>query len=117
MPYNQGVPKTIEAMARPFVPEWAEKQCTRCEEMKPVSEFWRERRSPDGLQAWCRQCQTAYALSKNFPASDTGTIVCVQCHVEKSVLQFYTNRRLKSGRVRLCRACMKSRRLYRSSPQ
>ena len=94
-----------------------EKKCSRCQETKPVSEFWRVRTSPDALQSWCRQCQAAHASSRNFPASDTGTIVCVQCHVEKSVLEFYTNRRLKSGRVRLCRACMKSRRLYRSSPQ
>jgi hypothetical protein len=94
-----------------------EKKCSRCEETKPVSEFWRQRASPDGLYSWCRQCGAAHASSRNFPASDTGTIVCVQCRVEKSVLEFQANKRLRTGRTTLCKTCTKGRwlRLYRST--
>jgi hypothetical protein len=96
-----------------------EKKCSRCEETKPASEFWRVRASPDGLNRWCRQCDAADQSSKNYPASDTGTIVCVQCHIEKSVLEFPANRRLRTGRSTLCKTCTKGRwlRLYRSSLQ
>jgi hypothetical protein len=43
--------------------------------------------------------RAADASLKNFPASDTGTIVCVQCRVEKSVLEFYANKRTPEKRT------------------
>lgn len=34
----------------------ARKRCSRCGEEKPLSEFYRRARSPDGLQSWCKAC-------------------------------------------------------------
>jgi hypothetical protein len=33
-----------------------EKRCSRCDEYKPHGEFWREERSKDGLQGYCKSC-------------------------------------------------------------
>lgn len=38
----------------------ATKRCTKCGEAKVVGEFGVKRKSPDGLQEWCRSCMSAY---------------------------------------------------------
>ena len=34
------------------------KRCGRCDVVKPQSEFHRKRAAPDGLQSWCKICNT-----------------------------------------------------------
>ena len=36
------------------------KRCSKCGETKPVSEFSRHRKAPDGLNWLCRECHNAY---------------------------------------------------------
>lgn len=35
------------------------KRCSCCHQELPLSEFWKNRTSPDGLQAYCRACSKA----------------------------------------------------------
>lgn len=35
------------------------KRCTRCGAVKPVSEFYRNRYTREGLASWCKTCQRA----------------------------------------------------------
>ena len=37
------------------------KQCPRCGEEKPLTEFTRNRTRPDGWQSWCKPCDAEYA--------------------------------------------------------
>lgn len=37
-----------------------EKSCATCKQVKPVSEFAKNRRQPDGLQTACKPCRNAY---------------------------------------------------------
>ena len=39
-----------------------EKQCRRCWEWKPVSEFHKSSRLPDGYQTWCHKCINEYKM-------------------------------------------------------
>jgi hypothetical protein len=32
------------------------KRCTKCEEVKSISAFWKNRRTPDGVRYWCIVC-------------------------------------------------------------
>jgi len=32
------------------------KTCTKCRQTLPASEFHRDRRRPDGLRSWCKEC-------------------------------------------------------------
>lgn len=41
------------------VPVLASKRCPRCGEAKPVSDFYRNRRTKDGLAAYCKVCARA----------------------------------------------------------
>jgi len=35
------------------------KRCTKCKQIKPLSEFYKSRRNPDGLHSWCKSCVNA----------------------------------------------------------
>lgn len=37
------------------------KTCSKCGEAKDLSEFGRDRKRPDGLRVWCRECSREYA--------------------------------------------------------
>lgn len=45
------------------------KQCRRCKMFKDNSEFASYQRAPDGLQYWCRQCQTDYSRTDKRKAA------------------------------------------------
>lgn len=39
-----------------WAPVVAEKQCAKCDQVKPATEFYRFRRNRDGLQSYCKPC-------------------------------------------------------------
>lgn len=41
-----------------------EKKCTKCQRSKPVAEFGRNSRMPDGYHYWCKDCVRAYQRSE-----------------------------------------------------
>lgn len=40
------------------------KQCVKCQEVKPVGEFFKESRKKDGLKSYCKPCDRAYKDSR-----------------------------------------------------
>jgi len=38
--------------------------CLRCPEPKSEEKFWKNKKSPDGLHAWCKSCHRAYYKAK-----------------------------------------------------
>ncbi len=36
------------------------KQCTRCDEVKPLSDFYPDKRYAQGVKSWCRKCTRTY---------------------------------------------------------
>lgn len=45
-----------------------DKQCTKCGEVKPKSEFYADKRHTDGLYFWCKTCFTAHNIATRDPA-------------------------------------------------
>ena len=45
------------------------KACTRCQERKPLAEFGRYAKTPDGLQPWCLDCWHKYDKARRKTAS------------------------------------------------
>jgi len=39
------------------------KTCTKCGEMKPLSEFYKDKHSKDGLTSWCKACAREYRIA------------------------------------------------------
>lgn len=44
------------------------KHCAKCQQSKPEQEFWKNSSCEDGLQAYCKQCQSL--LLKQFKERD-----------------------------------------------
>lgn len=40
------------------------KQCTKCRLPKPLTDFHKNRRQPDGHQVWCKLCVRSYQNEK-----------------------------------------------------
>lgn len=53
------------------------KECTKCHEVKPDTEFYRENRSKSGLSSWCRECTNAAAKDRRLWYIKHG--ICVAC--------------------------------------
>lgn len=45
------------------------KLCPQCDQLKPESDFYRTKRTKDGLQSWCKSCQKAHVKSPAGKAS------------------------------------------------
>ena len=41
-----------------------QKQCRKCKQFKPHSEFYKNRSSKDGLASWCKQCKKEYSKKR-----------------------------------------------------
>jgi hypothetical protein len=53
------------------VAEDGRKQCSKCKELKPFSEFYKNRSTNDGLARWCKECKSEYR--KNHKAEKKQT--------------------------------------------
>jgi len=69
------------------------KKCCRCQEVKPVSEFWKRARNKDGYGGACRSCETRYYKYER---------VCSKCE-KKYVIN---HRNVKQRKTELCQECV-----------
>jgi ribosomal protein S27AE len=62
-----------------------EKRCSRCGEIKPNTEFGRNKRKADGLQGWCKACQRQYEreVRKQRRAAKAPEVETVSVETEK----------------------------------
>jgi hypothetical protein len=56
-------------MAPPKLTPRTEKRCPRCDTVKPVDDFYRNRSASDGRQGYCKPCWTEKAKTSNFRAT------------------------------------------------
>ncbi|MEU6036691.1 endonuclease VII domain-containing protein [Actinomadura sp. NPDC047616] len=97
------------------------KKCRDCGQVKPVSQFYRRKASPDGLALYCKECfglrnaasyrKRQAALGKEarpyrrHSAVPEGMKYCPRCEQIKSVEEFGRNRSTKSGLTAYCKRC------------
>jgi transcriptional regulator with XRE-family HTH domain len=105
----------------PTHPQWAKKYCTRCNTAKSPEEFNHNRATSDGLQAWCRECQSEYGnvYKKNYEEHTIGINgegkVCKKCHQFKLLHLYHNNKYGKFGKADQCIECAKKeKRRYRN---
>ena len=53
------------------------KECSRCGRELPVTEFGKNKRAKDGLQAFCKECFRQYARNKRVDAPKQGGLKLV----------------------------------------
>jgi hypothetical protein len=87
------------------------KRCGRCGESLPRSSFAYRRAATDGLQNWCRACNSAWAAErrprkrKAPPAIGSGEKWCRRCDTVKKEPDFAANARRPDGLQTYCRTC------------
>lgn len=97
------------------------KRCRDCGKVKPATEFWRRKQSPDGLALYCRECfglrnaasyRGGLAVAgkkarpyRRYSAVPAGTQYCANCGQTKPLSEFGRNSAKKSGRANYCKPC------------
>ena len=85
------------------------RSCTKCGDVKPVSEFYPESRRPGKYEASCKCCTS---LRRKRLYGSRNNLVCVnekrctKCGETKSAGEFKRNRNTATGLMGLCRACV-----------
>ncbi len=99
-----------------------QKLCFRCKKWKDESQFHRNRRSKDGIQWKCKECESKYARKRYKRISKTGRrnlryedrhrIVngvkqkyCRKCKRWKNETEFYKGSSRKDGLMSRCKKC------------
>jgi len=89
------------------------KRCSVCGKRKPGSEFYLNKKSPDGLQYMCKPCTQAYRRErykriKDQPLRPKEKLRCAVCQELKSHTLFGPGNRA-SGKNSYCRSCANKR--------
>lgn len=86
-----------------------EKDCSQCEVVKPLSEFYAWAQSPDGVQAECKDCHDG--RSRPIYSRDASILEkeCSECGITKVSAEFYDNPYVKSGIRAACKTCTDAR--------
>jgi hypothetical protein len=74
------------------------KVCTKCQQSKSASEFYKSSKSPDGLQFWCKMCQ-------NVNRKEAPRKHCTKCGKDKLLKEFGKNRAKSDGLQSHCKKC------------
>ena len=102
----------FEAMKRHRVIDGVnQKKCKRCQQWLPLSQFYRDSKSIDGLFSYCKVCskenQKDYRekVEKRRAKVATGTKVCSKCGRVLPISEFSRHRSTKDGYQPHCKAC------------
>lgn len=93
------------------------KQCTKCKEIKPLSEFYprRSRKSGMGLFSCCKQCSRSQHDKWNGKYPPGSTKLCPHCKFIKQDTEFYRQPKNSNRLSTYCKVCQ--RKLKSQSPQ
>ena len=83
------------------------KQCTKCKEIKDLSEFCKNSGRLDGLQAHCRDCNRVSRSRYNDLPPDIPLDIktCARCEVDKPNSEFHKTRGGRDGLQTICKDC------------
>lgn len=84
------------------------KKCTKCQKVKPLSEYCVKTYYKGGLNSQCRQCAAIYQRKVNWkpkPPHKEGTKACNTCKEEKEYKYFSRSKTGHDGYVVRCKDC------------
>lgn len=83
------------------------KICQTCKEVKVIEEYWKNKRSFDGLNATCNSCKnfTKSLISNTVPENDNYSKTCRSCKLLKNKDAFTKNSKNKDGLSCDCSEC------------
>lgn len=94
------------------MPEQANKHCPRCNQTKPVTEYYLTKGKPSG---YCKPCTKEYGAIRQAakpkkkrvynPHTRPGFKCCTVCKQELPLTEFYPNKKMQDGRLNQCSPC------------
>lgn len=89
-----------------------EKKCSKCKEIRPLSEFYKSKRTKSGYRYQCKKCFADYTLSKTPPKKllPKNTKKCRTCKNIKDFKYFSRNKNTITGYGYVCKECDKKQR-------
>jgi len=108
------MPKREKKRGRQTIPTPAVKRCTRCHEIKELTEFYGDRSRPDGLGTKCKKCEyECQNLRRQRLQSRTPDKMpqieskrCSKCGQLKPAADFYSSKGSSDGYSCHCRLCV-----------
>ncbi len=96
----------------PQIPVDGSKQCTKCDETKPLDGFTRDKRGKYGRHNWCKKCCDEYNRRRILnwepsPIPVGAVIECPKCGETKPLDDFHRKRGGKYGRKERCKKCVR----------
>lgn len=96
------------------------KVCKGCNKEKDHSDFYRLKYSHDGLQHYCKKCDSVrsaeYLKNRKIPDRyEEPTRICKDCEVDLDIIMFQKHQHAHNGYMSICKACAKLR-LVRGAP-
>ena len=82
------------------------KKCSKCGETKPLAEFYKCKKKPDGLQFYCKVCNSERQKSRNFSVDpNLKEKKCRKCDETKPVAEFSKYKNSPDGLFYHCKVC------------
>ncbi len=82
------------------------KKCNKCGETKPLAEFSKDKKSPDGLRYDCKVCVSEYGKLRNFSVDPAlKEKKCDKCGDTKPVADFSKAKKSPDGLQNYCKVC------------
>jgi len=88
------------------------KLCTKCRKEKPSSDFYKDKKRPDGLGLRCKDCRLTITVNSNEPKAKIETPeskICPECNENKLSSLYWKNKDRSDGIDSICKACRKKR--------
>jgi len=70
-----------------FVTKKTEKACSRCKEIKPISEFYHCFKAKDGLSSWCKVCYNRIQAGYREKKRKADAILFEKGYIQQKVRQ------------------------------
>lgn len=98
-------------------PDMERKTCNKCHRNKPVSDFTKDSKSPDGFCRICKECRKRYAViseyrmgmarKKQSHPMEVTSKRCGKCNKTFPIDHFHKNKLQKDGHSSVCKDCQK----------
>jgi hypothetical protein len=109
--YHKDDPQEKPVESKKQVKNLNEKECTKCNVVKPRTDFLPAKEHVDGRQNRCRECvkilQTAYIQQKRQTEDVPQEKQCSQCKLVKTLDHYYVDNNLFDRRGTKCKECIK----------
>lgn len=82
------------------------KYCKKCDTLKPVDLFYKNKKSKDGLTHYCKNCSKSYYYSVNVVKEKPKIKTCNKCKLEMPATSFYNRKHREDGLSTMCKRCL-----------